>query len=119
MIKVGDKVRVTAYDLHSGFAEGDVVTCIKVGRGGAHKFQGPDGDAWWLETVDYEPIKDGEHIKLGDKVRVVADGVYTKCDVVTCVMVETDDIHLFRRPDGQEFYLIPSRYELIKESEND
>ena len=58
MIKLGDKVRVTAYDLHSGFAEGDVVTCIKVGRGGAHKFQGADGVEWWLEPVDYEPIKE-------------------------------------------------------------
>ena len=60
MIKVGDKVRVVT-DFYYNFTNCDVVTCIKVDDDGIHMFQGADGVEWWLEPVDYEPIKDGEH----------------------------------------------------------
>ena len=57
MIKVGDKVQVTG-DFYHDLNIGDVVTCVELDDDGDHKFQGPDGDAWYMEPDDYELVKD-------------------------------------------------------------
>ena len=116
MIEVGDKVKVTGNTRIHGYTKGDVVTCIRVGDG-IHKFQRDDGAVYWLWPGECEPIKDTEHIKLGDKVVVTGDFYHDLNigDVVTCVELETDGDHRFEGADGATWFMYPGEYELVPE----
>ena len=68
-INLGDKVRVISNISNHQFYIGEVVKLTVLEKDGIHRFDGEDGEWWYMRECEYEPVS---KLKVGDSVKILS-----------------------------------------------